>query len=158
MNDRLRSEPRVSVVLPTYNQLAFLPLAIESLQHQTFADFELVIVNDGSTDGTDAYLRGLDDPRIRLIEQANAGLPQALNAGFRTARGELLTWTSSDNYCAPLYLEALVGALDAFPEAALAVSAFAWVDELGRIERVTRDQDLSYRSFLCSNPGVASFL
>jgi len=158
MNDRLRSEPRVSVVLPTYNQLAFLPLAIESLQHQSFADFELVIVNDGSTDGTDAYLRGLDDPRIRLIEQANAGLPRALNAGFRTARGELLTWTSSDNYCAPLYLEALVGALDAFPEAALAVSAFAWVDELGRIERVTRDQDLSYRSFLCSNPGVASFL
>ncbi len=152
------SHPRVSVVLPTYNQLAFLPAAIESLQHQTFSDFELVIVNDGCTDGTRAYLGQLPDPRIRVIHQANQGLPRALNVGFEAAQGELLTWTSSDNYCAPVYLEALVRALEAHPEAGLAVSAFAWVDEAGRIQHITRDQDLSYRSFLCSNPGVAAFL
>jgi hypothetical protein len=158
MNDLLRSGPRVSVVLPTHNQLAFLPLAVESLQSQTFSDFEVIIVNDGCTDGTRNYLDQLDDPRIRVIHQENSGLPRALNVGFRAARGDLLTWTSSDNYCAPVYLEALVGALDAYPEAAFAVSAFAWVDEEGRIQHLTRDQDLSYRRFLCSNPGVAAFL
>ncbi|HAV64935.1 MAG TPA: hypothetical protein DCY13_21510, partial [Verrucomicrobiales bacterium] len=150
--------PRVSVVLPTFNHLALLPQSIASILAQTFEDFELVIVNDGSTDGTREYLDSLNDPRIRVIHQNNRRLPAALNAGFAIARGELLTWTSADNYCAPVFLEALVGALDANPHAGLAVGAFASIDEQGRITRLHEAPNMSMRKLLQANPGVAAFL
>ncbi len=154
----LSTGPKVSVVLPTYNQLHFLPRAIDSLLNQTFGDFELIIVNDGSTDGTKDYLNTLADPRITVKHQDNARLPKALNAGFRSARGELLTWVSSDNYCAPAFLETLVGALDSYPNAGMAYSGFAWVDENDQVINVIKDQDMSFHSLLAMNPGNASFM
>jgi len=150
--------PRVSVVLPTYNHLRFLPAAIQSVLDQTYTDFELIIVNDGSTDGTRDYLERLRHPRIRVLHQQNQRLPRALNTGFRAARGDLLTWVSSDNSCAPIFLEALVGALDAWPEAGMAVSAFASIDPEGRITGIRRDQDLSPACLFTGNPGIAAFL
>lgn len=150
--------PRVSVVLPTYNHLAFLPRAIESILEQTYRDFELIVVNDGSTDGTKEYLETLTDPRIKVIHQENKRLPEALNTGFKAARGELLTWTSSDNHCAPMFLEALVSALDAHPEAGLAYSSFAWIDEQDRIQGVHKVPLLNTRTLLKGNPGMASFM
>lgn len=149
---------KVSVVLPTYNHLEFLPTAIHGILKQTYTDFELIIVNDGSTDGTREYLDNLKDPRIRVIHQENKRLPEALNTGFRAARGELLTWVSSDNYCAPIFIEALLTALNAFPQAGLACSAYARIDEHDRITCISRDQDLSYHSVLAANPGIVSFL
>lgn len=151
--------PKVSVVLPTYNHLAYLPLAIESMLMQTFTDFELIIVNDGSTDGTREYLESLDDPRIRIIHhQKNKGLPNALNTGFSEAQGELLTWVSADNYCAPIFLEALVLALQTYPEAGFAYSSFAYIDKDDNIIGICKDQDMSYHSLLAQNPGNASFM
>lgn len=150
--------PRVSVVLPTYNHAHFLPQAVASVLAQTFTDFELIIVNDGSTDGTQDYLATITDARVRVMHQENQRLPRALNNGFQATRGELLTWTSSDNYCAPVFLEALVAALDAHPDAAMAVGAFAFVDAASRIRRVHRVSDLSLPAFLSLNPGVAAFL
>ncbi len=150
--------PRVSVVLPVYNHLRFLPQAIASVLAQTYADFELVIVNDGSTDGTAEYLDALRDPRVVVVHQENRRLPSALNAGFAHARGELLTWVSADNHCAPLFLEALVAALDHHPDAGFAYSAFAWIDDAGRITGIHRDQEVSVRSLLKQNPGIAAFL
>ena len=150
--------PRVSVVLPTYNHAHFLPQAVASVLAQTFADFELIIVNDGSTDGTRDYLATITDSRVRVVHQENQRLPRALNNGFQAARGELLTWTSADNYCAPVFLEALVAALDAHPDASLAIGAFAFVDAANRIRGVHRVADLSLPAFLSINPGVAAFL
>jgi glycosyltransferase involved in cell wall biosynthesis len=150
--------PRVSVVLPTYNHAHFLPQAVASVLAQTFADLELIIVNDGSTDGTRDYLATVPDPRVRVIHQENQRLPRALNNGFQAARGELLTWTSADNYCAPVFLEALVAALDAHADAALAIGAFAFVDADSRIRGVHRVTDLSLPAVLSLNPGVAAFL
>jgi glycosyltransferase involved in cell wall biosynthesis/predicted Ser/Thr protein kinase len=150
--------PRVSVVLPVYNHLRFLPAAIASVLAQTYGDFELVIVNDGSTDGTREYLDGLTDPRIVVVHQENRRLPGALNTGFAHARGELLTWISADNSCAPMFLAALVGALDRHPDAGFAYSAFAWIDDAGRITGIHRDQDVSVRSLLKQNPGIAAFM
>lgn len=150
--------PRVSVVLPVYNHCRFLPRAIGSVLAQTFTDFELVVVNDGSTDGTREYLDGLGDPRIVVVHQENQRLPRALNAGFAVARGELLTWVSADNSCAPMFLEALVGALDHHPDAGFAYSAFTWIDGADRILGVHRDQDVTVRSLLKQNPGLAAFL
>ena len=150
--------PRVSVVLPVYNHLRFLPAAIASVLAQTYGDFELVIVNDGSTDGTREYLDGITDPRIVVVHQENRRLPGALNTGFAHARGELLTWISADNACAPLFLAALVGALDRHPDAGFAYSAFAWIDDAGRITGIHRGQDVSVRSLLKQNPGIAAFM
>ena len=153
-----RSGPHVTIVLPVYNHRNLLPGAIASVLAQTYTDFELVVVNDGSTDGTREYLDGLTDPRIVVVHQENQRLPGALNTGFARARGELLTWTSADNTCAPMFLEALVGALDRFPEAGFAYSAFAWIDARDRITGIHRDQEVTVRSLLKQNPGIAAFL
>lgn len=150
--------PLVSIVLPTYNHLSFLPKSIESLLLQTFTEFELIIVNDGSTDGTMEFLDSLSDPRIRVIHQVNKRLPGALNTGFSAARGELLTWVSADNYCAPKFLESFVAAFDHYPEAGFAYSAFAWIDETGGIIGDHRDQNMNWYNAIKANPGIASFM
>ncbi|MDI6791949.1 MAG: glycosyltransferase [bacterium] len=150
--------PLVSIVLPTYNQITMLQKAVRSVLEQSFKDFELIIVNDGSTDGTDDYLKTLADSRIRVIHQTNQRLPAALNTGFRAARGELLTWVSSDNYCAPYFLEALVGALATHPEAGLAYADFFLIDENDHLIRRVSVPDYGYRSLLIRNDGNAAFL
>ena len=81
------ASPLVSVVLPAYNGATDLPRAIETILTQTFADFELIAINDGSSDGSAAVLDGLCDPRVRVIHQENRGLAAALNRGIASARG-----------------------------------------------------------------------
>lgn len=158
MSSTPQGTPRVSVVLPTYNHRHFLPRAIGSLLAQSYRDFELIVVNDGSSDGTREFLDGLTDPRLVIVHQENGRLPKALNAGFARARGELFTWVSADNYCAPMFLAALVAALDGEPDAGFAYSAFAWIDAQDRITGIHRGQEVTYRSLLKQNPGLASFL
>ena len=77
--------PLVSIVLPTYNHRSFLPQTIQGIIDQTFTDFEMIIVNDGSRDGTREYLDSLHDDRIHIIHQDNQRLPGALNKGFKQA-------------------------------------------------------------------------
>lgn len=98
--------PRVSVVIPTYNRATVLPRALDSALTQTFTDLEVVVVVDGSTDGTTELLRTVDDPRLRWIEQPNAGLPSARNTGIDAATGEWLAFLDDDNEWHPTYLEA----------------------------------------------------
>lgn len=104
--------PLVTVVMPTYNQGKFLRQALDSVLAQTFRDFELIVVNDGSTDDTEAVLRCYDDTRIRVITQANQGIGAALNAGFALSRGRYETWWASDNVMFPEMLASLAGYLD----------------------------------------------
>jgi glycosyltransferase involved in cell wall biosynthesis len=112
--------PQVSMVLPTYNQAHFLTEALDSIFAQTQADFELIVVNDGSTDNTAAVLAAYQQRHaFTLIEQENRGLPTALNVGFQRARGVYLTWTSSDNVLLPNMLEELSRALDRNPAVGL---------------------------------------
>ncbi len=148
----------VSVVLPTYNDMSHLSRMIESVLNQTYENFELIIVNDGSTDGTGEYLDTMNDERIRVIHQENRKLPGALNSGFEKAKGEYLTWVSSDNYCAPFFIEGLVGALKKYPECGLAYSDFYFIDDGDRILSRVTWPDMSYRSLLARNQGNASFL
>ena len=132
----LSSSPRVSVVLPVHNGAAFLDAAIASILGQTFRDFELICVDDGSTDATPQILQrhALADRRIRIItNRPNKGLPGALNTGFAAARGELHTWTSDDNIARPQMLERLVAALDADPGAAIAHADFSVIDAQGHV-------------------------
>ncbi len=92
----------VSVVLPVYNQADLLADSIESVLNQTYADLELIVVDDGSVDGVEAVLaRYLEHPRVRILTQAHQKLPKALSNGFAFARGEFWTWTSADNLMHP---------------------------------------------------------
>lgn len=128
--------PRVSIVLPVHNGAAYLEEAVASILAQTLRDFELICVDDGSTDATPAILANLaqSDPRIRIItNRPNKGLPGALNTGFAAARGLLHCWTSDDNIARPQMLERLVAALDANPDAAIAHANYSVIDAAGAV-------------------------
>ena len=115
------NEPKlVSVVMPTYNQAQFLDDALRSVLAQTHPALELIVVNDGSTDATASILAELDDPRVTIVTLSrNSRLPRALNVGFSMARGEYLTWTSSDNEMLPDCLARLASVLASRPEVGL---------------------------------------
>jgi glycosyltransferase involved in cell wall biosynthesis len=113
--------PQVSVIMPAYNVAPYLREAVESVIAQTFRDWELVIVNDGSTDETGALARELAqlDPRIRPIEQENRGLAGARNTALREARGELFALLDSDDIWEPGFLQAQVDVFAQYPDTAL---------------------------------------
>ncbi|MGH9411930.1 MAG: glycosyltransferase family 2 protein [Vicinamibacterales bacterium] len=100
--------PLVSVIMPAYNAAAYIQDALWSALGQTFRDLEVVVVDDGSHDGTIAIVRDLaaGDSRVRLIEQHNGGVATARNAALRVARGEFLALLDSDDVWAPTFLEA----------------------------------------------------
>lgn len=110
------SDRLVSVVMPTYNQEQYIREAVDSILAQTHRHFELVIVNDGSTDGTAKYLATLTDPRVRIISKPNGGTGTALNAGYEVTKGEYETWWASDNVMYPDCLAALVSHLERVPD------------------------------------------
>ncbi|MGL4464397.1 MAG: glycosyltransferase family 2 protein [Planctomycetia bacterium] len=128
--------PRVSIVLPVYDGARYLAESIESCLCQTLADWELIVVDDGSTDDTGRIVRSFRDPRIHSLRHAvNRRLPAALNTGFRQCRGEYLTWTSCDNRYAPHALEVLARRLDEDPAVDLIYSDFDLIDENGALLR-----------------------
>lgn len=122
----------ISVVMPTYNQAHFLPEALDSVFAQTYRDFELIVVNDGSTDSTadilDEYQRTYT---FSVINQENRRLPASLNTGFAEAKGDYLTWTSSDNLMLPNMLTTLASVLDAEKALGLAYADRYFMDDDG---------------------------
>jgi GT2 family glycosyltransferase len=121
--------PAVSVIIPCYRQAGFLPFAVTSVALQTFADWEIVIVNDGSPDDTSAVAAVLAERlpgrRIRLIEQDNSGLANARNSGVKAARGRFLLPLDADDALDPGFLAKTVAILDADAGAAIAHSDVA---------------------------------
>lgn len=159
MNTQHNFSTKVSIVLPTYNQGKYLINAVDAILKQTYADFELIIVNDGSTDNTASLLTNMNHPKIRVINQHNQGLPSALNNGFSAAKGEYWTWTSTDNIVAANWLEELVSALENSPaEVGYAFSYYAVIDENEKILFVNKEQRFDLPHLLLRNSGNASFL
>jgi glycosyltransferase involved in cell wall biosynthesis len=113
------TSPQVSVVLPVYNGAADLAPAIDSILQQSFVDFELIAIDDGSTDGSAAILDGLRDPRVRIVHQENRGLAAALNRGIALARGEYIARQDQDDLALPPRLARQVAFLKADPACAL---------------------------------------
>jgi len=114
----------VSVIMPTHDRLPVLRAAIASVRGQRFRDWELIVIDDGSEDGTSEYVAGLDDERIRLIVlPENRGVAAARNAGLREARGELIAYLDSDNSWHPDYLTVMAGFLGDHPDADVAYCA-----------------------------------
>jgi glycosyltransferase involved in cell wall biosynthesis len=132
------NEPRATVIIPSYNHARFLPEAIESVLRQTYRDFEVVIVDDGSTDGSievaQAYA-GRYPSQVRAHTHpghANRGISETVNYAFRLSRGEYLSGLPSDDLLYPDKLAAQVAYLDAHPEAGMVYSYADYVDDDGR--------------------------
>ncbi|HXY91305.1 MAG TPA: glycosyltransferase family 2 protein [Acidimicrobiia bacterium] len=104
--------PRYSVVIPTYNRAALIPVAVRSALAQTEADLEVVVVDDGSTDGTAAAVSSIPDPRVRYVRRDRAGVSATRNAGAALARGEFLVFLDSDDELLPTALAAYREAID----------------------------------------------
>ncbi|NUN50738.1 MAG: glycosyltransferase family 2 protein [Candidatus Brocadiae bacterium] len=132
--------PRVSVVIPTYNRAAMVCVAIDSALAQTFRDQEVVVVDDGSTDGTAEVLAARYGDRIRYLRQENAGSAAARNHGVREARGELIAFLDSDCVWVPEKTALQVGYLDAHPEMAMVYSPHLPLAEDGRLLRETANE------------------
>jgi hypothetical protein len=116
---------KVSVIIPLYNKAPYVRRALDSVAAQTFADFEVIVVDDGSTDGGGSVVAGYADARFRLVTQANAGPGAARNAGIAEARGELIASLDADDEWLPTYLEESVGRLEEFgPEVASISSGY----------------------------------
>ena len=105
---------RVSVIVPVYQVEAYLPACLDSILAQTFRDFELILVDDGTRDGCPAIMDAYAarDARIRLLHKENGGLSSARNAGLDVARGEYIAFVDSDDTVEPTLLEDTVRAAD----------------------------------------------
>ncbi len=137
--------PRVSVLLPAYNAEEFIVAAVESILAQTFTDFELIIVEDGSTDTTLSQIKNFTDPRIRLIEHAqNQGFAASLNDAIAAAQGEYLARHDADDWSHPDRFAAQVAYLDAHPAVGLLGSWYAKIDEAGekKKEELLKNKEL----------------
>ena len=100
---------KISCIVPTYNQAQYIQQTIDSILNQTYQEFEIIIVNDGSTDDTLQKLEKYkDNPKVRIITQNNTKLPGALNTGLKNCKGEYITWISSDSYYDPRAFEVML--------------------------------------------------
>jgi glycosyltransferase involved in cell wall biosynthesis len=138
-----RNNPLVSIILPTFNRADVLLRAIDSVRNQTYPEWELVVVDDGSTDGTEALVRSLPD-RVLYLRQENAGCYVARNLGLRHAKGELITFLDSDDEWLPHYLELMVAFVVAHEQEHFVMAEF-WSDS-GFGSPIRNDLDLfAYR-------------
>jgi glycosyltransferase involved in cell wall biosynthesis len=128
--------PKVSVVMPAYNAAAYIEEAIQSVLRQTFRDFEIVVIDDGSTDGTAEVVAATGAP-VRLLRQANGGAASARNRGIEAARGEFVAFLDADDLWHPRMLRAQLEAFARQPEAGL-VFTNCWYTDGRRILPLTR--------------------
>jgi len=130
----MTSNPRVTVLITTYNGTPELSDAIESVFRQEYTDYELLIINDGSTDCTSELLSKYNDPRMRIINQSNRGRARALARGLRLARGEYVAILDDDDLMDELRLRRQVEVLEASEDLA-AVGSWYAVHQVDRNER-----------------------
>jgi len=109
--------PKFSIIVPTYQRVKMLPRALNSLRYQNFDDFEVIIVDDGSTDGTEDYIKACNEKRFKYIKQDRGERVVATNRGMKEATGEWLCFLDSDDIWVPYYLELLSKAISEAPEA-----------------------------------------
>lgn len=126
------SSPAISVILPVYNGENYLRFAIESVLAQTLRDFELIVVDDGSTDSTPDIAR-VPDPRVRYIRQENTGVSGAFNHGLRLATGRYISWLSHDDVFAPSKLEKQLAALERMDGPAACYTDFEVIGAAGEV-------------------------
>ena len=151
--------PTVSVVLSVRNGGSDLPRALDTILKQSFSDFELIAINNGSTDGTREFLDQIGDPRVQAYHQEDMGLAAALNRGLSLARGRYIARQDHDDLADPTRIAKQVAFLDAHPDHALVgTRAAIWVGDTpsGRFhDHPTEDAELRF-SLLFNNYFVHS--
>ena len=126
--------PLVTVAIPTYNRAAFIRDAIDSVLAQTFSDFELIILDDASTDGTAEIARSYDDPRLQYRRNpSNIGMTGNWNLGFELAQGRLVALLHDDDRWAPEFLERAVQLFARSPDVGFAYAPTRPIDRQGRV-------------------------
>ncbi len=132
--------PKVTVFIPAYNREKYIGDAIESILAQTFTNFEILLIDDGSKDRTIEIMRSYQDPRVRIIRnEHNLGIPKTRNKGIEQARGEFIAMLDSDDRAFPTRLEKQVSFLDAHHDYAQVGSWCRMMDEQGRpLKRIKR--------------------
>jgi glycosyltransferase involved in cell wall biosynthesis len=149
------SNPTVSVVMPVYNGENYLHLAIESVLTQTFQDFEIIVVDDGSKDATHEVAQSFGD-RVRYVKQENAGVAAAVNHGISLARGRYFAWLSHDDLYAPEKLSQQLQALQAVGKPAVCYTDIKWIDEEGKVwdekELPMPEKNMLVKSILLGEP------
>jgi glycosyltransferase involved in cell wall biosynthesis len=150
-------QPKVSVIIPAYNAMKYLPLTVESALRQTFTDFELLIVNDGSTDNIVEWISGLSDRRIKLISQTNQGTAVARNKGIIEAKGNYIALLDADDIWEPTKLEKQAKCLDNNPAVGLVDTWARTIDlsgkAIGRIRNHEVEGDVFKKVYeACDSP------
>ncbi len=125
--------PAISVIIPVYNGEKTIKETIESVLNQTFTDFELIIINDGSQDDTLDIVGQIQDARIKVFSYSNSGVNASRNRGFQLASGEFITFLDDDDLWTADKLEAQYKALQNNSQAGVAISWTDWIDESGKI-------------------------
>ena len=127
----MNTRAAISVVVPLYNNAKDVERAIRSLQSQSMSEFEVVVVNDGSTDGGDAVVRGMSDARIRVIDQENKGVSAARNRGVAESNGELIAFLDADDEWKPDFLETVVRLQGQFQQCSVFATHYLYKDTGG---------------------------
>lgn len=127
-----RPDPAVSVLVPVFNKAPYLRRSIDSVLAQSFGDFEVVVVDDGSTDGSADLIRCYTDPRIRLVQQSNAGAGAARNRALAQARAPLVALLDADDRWEPGFLATMVALAAEYPQAGLLCAPYGRVEPGGR--------------------------
>lgn len=125
--------PTVTIVIPAYNAESTIAETLSSVLAQTYRDFEVLVVDDGSTDKTSGVVSAAEDQRVRLVRIPNGGVARARNHGISQARAELVAFLDADDLWEPDKLELQVAALEASPQAGLCVTAAVRINERGKI-------------------------
>ncbi len=152
-------QPKVSVIIPAYNSAKYLPEAIASILEQTYTNYEIIVVNDGSTDNTYEIIEPYLD-RVRYFEQENQGVSATRNRGIYLARGELIAFLDADDIFMPQKLEQQVQILETQPEIGIVNSGFRIITEEGEevvdIKRWHKIPDLTPEIWLLHKPVLPS--
>lgn len=147
--------PRVTLIVPAYNTLSTLPETVASLLAQTFTDFELLVVDDGSSDGTAAWVTAQTDPRVHLVRQKNRGLAGARNGGIAAAKGEYLGFCDGDDLWEAEKLAQHVAHLDAAPKVGISYSGSTLIDAEGvslGLTQSPKTRNVTARDVFLRNP------
>ncbi|MGB5941359.1 MAG: glycosyltransferase [Leeuwenhoekiella sp.] len=117
--------PKFSVVIPVYNKRDFLRKTLKSVYDQTYTDYEIIAVNDGSTDGSDKILKDFNSEKLKVIDQHNQGLSAARNTGIKNATGEIIAFLDADDLWQGNHLQVIDKLAQDFPEADLYAAAYS---------------------------------
>lgn len=127
--------PRISVVMPVFNKAAYISRAIESVLTQHFHEFELIVVDDGSTDQSANVIRTFADSRVRFLQQPNSGVSAARNTGIRHANGQLIAFLDADDAWEPSFLEEIDQKAREAPNSQVYGTAFQVRERDGTLQR-----------------------